>query len=586
LSYRQYLITNRHRTKFYARITIPLRLRPYFKNRKEIRRSTGTNEKSSAKLIALGYYLHYQKLFRRVEGMTKKRPPVTGDEMLHLSVDGEITVMKYFDPVQKHPLDDGSFTTELITGKDAFGNDLEVDFGGTGNLEAAKFEAETLAQLQAQSHDKKLELINKFGNDPELLKAALGQLSTSLPPQIALPSNPMTFSEVADDYKGFRESNIRTGRKRRTGKKANDIAQLTYDEELPRIDLWQQHFDGQMVHEIQPRHIKEISEWLDYLPSRMKQKGISVSDAIAIAKRKKGEKIPASTYNKWATALRGLLQRAKDLGSTELDLKDSIECYDAKVNQDTTRLPFSDIDLNIIFPGPDYGKKYFGNRAGSVPQSAKFWLPLVAAFSGCRIEEIAQLTVSDVKHDSGTNIDYLRITNAESSADGGLKQAKHENSVRPLPVHSMLTTIGFSSFVADRARSGSDVSLFGLQRSTRGKYSTAASKYFSRKSAQHRGYLERCGIETAGTNADGSKWSKSFHSFRHNVSTILMGKGVPASNVSVVLGQNDENKFEATTYNHKTETDRLEMRQQIIEMIEYPSVNFGGISWQDLSKKQ
>ena len=251
--------------------------------------------------------------------------------------------------------------------------------------------------MQAQSYERKVELVKKFGDDPELLKAALGQLSTRSN-EAALPDNPMSFEEVADDYKNFRRSNIRTGRSRRTGKKAKEITQRTYEEEIPRIELWKQHFGAQMFHEIQPRHIKEVAEWLDYLPSRMKQSGITVEDAIKVAKQKSGSKIPASTYNKWATALRGILQRAIDLGATDVDLKDSIECYDAKSNRDIERKPYSVDDMKMMFPGSTYGKN-FGNQSENIPNSAKFWLPLVGAFTGCRVEEIAQLTVSDVKTD-------------------------------------------------------------------------------------------------------------------------------------------------------------------------------------------
>ena len=367
------------------------------------------------------------------------------------------------------------------------------------------------------------------------------------------------------------------------GKKAKEISQRTYEEELPRIELWKTHFGNQMFHDIQPHHIKEVAEWLDYFPSRMSQKGIDFQQAISTAQLKSGDMIPASTYNKWATVLRGILERAKDIGATDVDLKNSIECYNAKINRDTERKPFSEEDLQRIFSGSTYGQ-HFGNKSKAVPMEAKFWLPLVAVFTGCRVEEIAQLKVSDVRTDATTNISYFNVTNAELRADGELQTAKNKNSVRPVPVHPTLIESGLMDYIDD-LNCDDDESLFKLKLTAREDYSSAFTKYFSRKTEKHKGFIERCGIETSGVNPDKSRWSKSFHSFRHTVTTNLMAKGVPASTMSVVLGQSDENKFEsAATYNHKTETDRLEMRKEVIELIEYREVDFGAIRWSEFKK--
>lgn len=571
MRYGQYLIKNRHGTRWYARVIIPKHLRRLLGGKRELRKSTGTADRKKAQLKALRYYLQCQELFLWLGMMTKKRrEPVGGDEILDIDADGEIKVFEYID------FDSQGSSTQIIE-VDAAGNPRKVDFGGETDLKAAKFELEVLEKLQAQSHERKMELVKEFSHDPEGLKAALGHTPSSMSADVA--SNPLTFNQVADNYKEFRKSNIRTGRSRRAGKKAKEISLRTYEEELPRVELWKSCFNDQMFHEILPHQIKEVAEWLDYLPSRMSQKGISVEEAIAIAKLKSGEMIPASTYNKWATVLRGILQRGKDIGASNLDLKNSIECYDAKVNRDTERKPFSTEDLQKIFPGKEYGE-HFGNKSKLVSMEAKFWLPLIAVLTGCRVEEIAQLTVSDLKTDPETNISYFNVTNEELRADGELKTTKNKNSVRPVPIHPILVDIGLLDYVKNLHKH--EGSLFKLKLTAREDYSSAFTKYFSRKTENHKGFIERCGIETSGQNPDGSRWSKSFHSFRHTVTTHLMAKGVPASTMSVVLGQSDENKFEsASTYNHKEETDRLEMRRDVIEMIDYPNVDFKAISWSD-----
>jgi len=509
-----------------------------------------------------------------------KREPVSGDEMLHISADGEITVMKYFDPDQKHPNEDSSVTTELIIGQDAFGNKIEADFGGAENLEAAKIEAETLARLQAESYERKLDLINKFGDEPELLKAALNQLSPVVSPVHV--DRVMTIEELADNYISYRKTQIRT-----SGNHKEGITERTFKEELPRVAFWTSAFAGKSLHELGRGDIVDVADWLNYLPSRLTQRKLSNTQAIEVAKvnMAKGEnRLAASTYNKWAIALRGMLHRAFKLGATDVDLRVFIECYDAKNRRESEVQPFSPADLKKIFPGSNYGDKFL-KASKLVSLEARFWLPLVGVFSGCRLEEMAQLTVADVKKDGPTGIQYLVITNEGVATDNENQSTKNLNSVRPMPIHSTLVEIGFLDYVKTRTSLGPQTSLFNLDRSTQNKFSGQFSKYFTRKGDDAMGYLERCGIESRVTTSSGSVEKQSFHSFRHTAISKLYQQNVSAEHIAITMGQKERVTYESENYRKKSETDRLELRRGVVENISYTGVDFQKIAWSKFRKE-
>lgn len=71
-----------------------------------------------------------------------------------------------------------------------------------------------------------------------------------------------------------------------------------------------------------------------------------------------------------------------------------------------------------------------------VYRDAYWWLPILALWTGARLEELAQLETTDLDHDVN-GIPYIKIN------DEGDKRVKTENSVRNIPVHSFLVSLGF-----------------------------------------------------------------------------------------------------------------------------------------------
>ena len=107
---------------------------------------------------------------------------------------------------------------------------------------------------------------------------------------------------------------------------------------------------------------------------------------------------------------------------------------------DQNRDAFTDQDLRTIFSPAFKATAFAGARGGA----HRYWVPLVMLFSGCRLEEAAQLHVADVVEVDG--LDAIKITTRSEDADNE-KKLKTAASERTIPVHSGLARLGFLEYV-------------------------------------------------------------------------------------------------------------------------------------------
>ena len=114
--------------------------------------------------------------------------------------------------------------------------------------------------------------------------------------------------------------------------------------------------------------------------------------------------------------------------------------------------------------------------AKHTPESALPWVALIAAYSGARLEEIAQLAVVDIRDQeaNGATIKVVDIHN------GGNNALKNKASARLVPVHSELVRAGFLDYVKALPQNGP---LFpGLtRRASMGKIGARLGELFRKK---------------------------------------------------------------------------------------------------------
>jgi hypothetical protein len=80
------------------------------------------------------------------------------------------------------------------------------------------------------------------------------------------------------------------------------------------------------------------------------------------------------------------------------------------------------------------------NEGGLIKKPYQKWGPLIAIYTGARLNEIAQLELGDIKTEDGIN--YFDLN--ESTED---KRLKNEASARKVPIHSQLIKLGLMDYV-------------------------------------------------------------------------------------------------------------------------------------------
>lgn len=184
------------------------------------------------------------------------------------------------------------------------------------------------------------------------------------------------------------------------------------------------------------------------------------------------------------------------------------------------RLPFSNFDLSAMFSHPIFTE-------GEFDHPYKYWIPLLALFSGCRQNELAQLHVDDIVKKEG-------ITCINLNSNTPDKTFKVEDQERFLPLHPKLIELGFEKFVQLfkkqpyrwKDESGYYRLFKGLSLDKKnGGYKKNLSRWFNggynKKKNEFEGFKYEAGIEIP----DGAK--KDFHSFRHTCASALENAGVP-----------------------------------------------------------
>ncbi|MGB9153035.1 MAG: site-specific integrase [Alphaproteobacteria bacterium] len=129
----------------------------------------------------------------------------------------------------------------------------------------------------------------------------------------------------------------------------------------------------------------------------------------------------------------------------------------------------------------------------------RFWLPLLGMVTGCRLEELGQLQVSDIKKQDG--ILFLDITEEHETtndAANGLKSLKTTSSKRKMPLHKIVLDAGFEDYWKKRVHDG-EIPIFPELPIIRSR-TKEMSRWFNRD------FLHSVGIDDP---------SYVFHSFRH-----------------------------------------------------------------------
>lgn len=195
-----------------------------------------------------------------------------------------------------------------------------------------------------------------------------------------------------------------------------------------------------------------------------------------------------------------------------------------------------------------------------------FWLMPLGLFTGARLNEICQLRVHDVFHDTH-GVPLISIND-----HGFNKSLKNEQSKREIPICSKLIAMGFLDFLEERRQAGGeDALLFSeLRFDEKHLYSRAASRFFCGP-VTGAGFIgQHCPVALSG--------GFNFKSFRRTFSVQLQNSGITASTIAYLLGH-EEGKLEVTN-EHYLNTPPSVMLLDILERYLSYNLPLGTINWQ------
>ncbi|EGX9513563.1 site-specific integrase [Salmonella enterica] len=202
-------------------------------------------------------------------------------------------------------------------------------------------------------------------------------------------------------------------------------------------------------------------------------------------------------------------------------------------------------DARDAFSPEQVGQLLVAAKAYSRKTSGKpyhYYVTALAAITGARLNEVAQLQVKDVRTTEAGTV-YIHINEDDSSLPG--KSIKNAHSDRCVPLVDGaygFVLADFMSLVEDRRKTmGDNAMVFDGLKLMKNGYGEQVSKWFNR-TLLPKVLADRSGL--------------AFHSFRHTVATQLKQHGVKLAYAQAIMGHSS-GSITYDRYAKEVEVDRL-----------------------------
>lgn len=259
------------------------------------------------------------------------------------------------------------------------------------------------------------------------------------------------------------------------------------------------------LEEITRRDCRFINDYIYYLPKHWEQKYKAEQLRRIVESKSCANKISLTSAKKYLRTFREFMIFCKKRDVINESFIDDIEIPQRK--EEIIVDGFTPDELKTIFNPSTYPRKnniYYGYR---------YWIPLISLYSSCRLNEICQLYVDDIKYEN--KIWYFNINDEFEN-----QHLKNKTSKRKIPVHPKLIELGFIDFVKEVRKSKKDRLFYQLTYKEKTRYTHMMGSWFGR-------YMSSIHIE--GRN-------KVFHSFRHTVKPYLRDCGIPQEYQNAICG--------------------------------------------------
>ncbi|WP_168206070.1 DUF6538 domain-containing protein [Geobacter sp. FeAm09] len=279
------------------------------------------------------------------------------------------------------------------------------------------------------------------------------------------------------------------------------------------------------------------------------------------------ETLGVSTVNKSMSILSSVMKLAVKRQYVSLNVAEGLLLVDRRKENEIKR-PYTDAEMKQILdtlfdqrlnmagltaaeaadftPGYLDGGAVWHLRPTARPE--RYWVPIISAFTGMRLDEICQLYTDDVQAaccGDDPDKDMLLYFDVNDDRD---KKLKNKTSKRLIPFHPALTYLGFDEY-CQMARERQQERLFPNLKRTDTGYSNAVQKWYSRWNREHITEDE----------------TKTFHSLRHVFADRLKQSDVGESLISEILGHHVSN----ISMRRYSKEYSLRVRYEAIKQVQY-----------------
>ena len=228
----------------------------------------------------------------------------------------------------------------------------------------------------------------------------------------------------------------------------------------------------------------------------------TVEQAIAITEKQDLPRYSRATQSLFVEVMATFFRWAVD---EELIERDPAKGLRLSRGGDEERKAFDTLQLKKllgapVFTGAKNAKQLWTKPGDVLIADHRYWVPLIALFSGMRLNEICQLLISDIIEVGGVIAFDIRPSKRAG------KSVKTKAGHRQVPVHPVLMELGFAEYFEAQKRAG-HLRLFPdlHDKSETGSGSEKLSKWFAR-------LLDSVGL---------SDPALTFHSLRHTFADAL-----------------------------------------------------------------
>jgi integrase len=259
-----------------------------------------------------------------------------------------------------------------------------------------------------------------------------------------------------------------------------------------------------------------LLELPDNYSKAVQYRGMTAEEIANATRSQDLPRISPRTVKRHLTALSALWDSGAERGELSANIFKGFKLPAQKRAQDQ-RSMWTTADLDRLFATPVWrGCQSAARRSKPgklVKRDEKYWLPLIALYSGMRQEEICQLHVADVRR-----IDGVWVFDINAAPP---RQLKNQNAVRLVPVHKELIRLGLLGYVEGQRKAGH---VLVFDRLTPGgadnRLGHNFTKWFTR-------YRREVGLYEP---------KLDFHSLRHSATTFLQRAKVPVALIDALTG--------------------------------------------------